>query len=77
MLGEIAGLGGGANQFANGAKQYGAGQIGAATTGAVDKVGYLDRDRRRAARKKLIANSMAMCAQPGILNPLVLPNRGV
>lgn len=73
----IPGLGGGANMYANGAKQYGFGQIGAATSGVVDKTGYLDRDMRRRARKKMIANNIQQGAAPGILNPLVLPNQGV
>lgn len=61
------GLGGGHNQFATGVKAYGAGQIGAATSGAVDKTGYLERERKKKMRQLAIANAMKNVGTPANL----------
>lgn len=44
-----------ANQFATGKKKYGANQGTTATSGAVSKLGYITRDRKKAARKNALA----------------------
>jgi hypothetical protein len=52
------GLAGGANKFATGNKSYGAGQIGAATSGVLAKTGYLERARNKQMRQLAIKNAM-------------------
>lgn len=63
----IPGLGGGANKYASGNKSYGPGRIGAATTGAVDKTGYLDRDRRKKIRQLAMRNAAFPAQTPDTL----------
>lgn len=61
------GLGGGANKFATGNKTYGPGQIGSATAGPVDKIGYLNRDRKRQLRQLAMQNAAIPIATPDTL----------
>ena len=63
----IPGLGGGANKFAAGNKTYGAGQISAATTGPVEKTGYLDRERKRKLRQLAMQNALGQPNTPDTL----------
>lgn len=60
------GLAGGANKFATGNKSYGAGQVGAATSGVLSKVGYAQRARNKQMRQLAIQN--AMQSAPGTSN---------
>jgi len=64
---QIPGLGGGANKFAAGNKTYGPGQIGAATSGPVNKIGYLDRERKRKLRQLAMQNAALPVATPDTL----------
>lgn len=59
----MAKAGGGFNPLAAGNKTYGTGRT-APTSGAVDKQGYAERDRRHAAR------NAALLAQSGTRNGL-------
>ena len=61
------GLGGGANKFAAGNKTYGPGRIGAATSGPVDKTGYLARDQKRKIRQLAMQNIGLPIATPNTL----------
>lgn len=53
--------GGGFNAMAAGRKQYGTGRS-APTSGAVDKQGYAERDRRLAARNRAL---LGVANEPG------------
>lgn len=61
------GLGGGANKFATGNKSYGPGMIGAATSGTVNKTGYLERERQKKLRQLAIQNAMKFAGAPANL----------
>lgn len=65
------GLNGGANRFAAGAKSYGPGAIGTATSGAVDKTGYLERDQKRKMRQLAMQNMSLPLATPSTLGSAV------
>ena len=52
------GLAGGANKFATGNKNYGAGQVGAATAGTLNKTGYAQRSAKQKMRQLAIKNAM-------------------
>lgn len=47
-------------------KRYGAGAGFTATTGAVDKTGYLDREARRRARQKRIQDMISPTQTPAV-----------
>lgn len=51
-----------ANQAASGIRQYGVGGSRTATTGAVDKAGYEERELRKKARRRADARRMAQMA---------------
>lgn len=65
----------GFNKFATGNKTYGAGQIGAATSGPLDKTGYLARDQRRRARAALIQNTQVGGLPADTMNPILKPGQ--
>ena len=59
-----------ANNAASGANLYGANGSHTATTGAVEKTGYQERELNRKARRAAINRRMKMRSQPGLTTPL-------
>lgn len=54
------------NTFAAGPRRYGAARSTTATTGAVDKTGYADREVRRRARQKAIQGMITPKPTPAV-----------
>lgn len=61
------GLNGGANKHASGMKTYGLGHIGTATSGPVDKTGYITREQKRQMRQLAMQNVSLPSTAPNTL----------
>ena len=57
------------NSGATGNRRYGLNGGTAATSGAVSKDGYIEREQRAAARRRAIQSRLQMQGQPGTMAP--------